>query len=48
MWTFSTFLPKEYLVNVSLFTGDAGKGDFSTGSSYGTTTFHRPPGLIDK
>ena len=35
----SPFLPKEYLVNVSLLTGDAGKGDFSTGSPYGTTTF---------
>jgi len=35
----STFLPKEYLVNVSVFTGDVSKGDFSTGSPFGKTTF---------
>ena len=35
----STFQPKEYLVNVSLLTGDTSKGDFSTGSPFSTTTF---------
>jgi hypothetical protein len=35
----STFQSMEYLVNVSLFTGGAGKGDYSTGSPSGTTTF---------
>jgi hypothetical protein len=35
----TTFLPREYLVNVSLFTGDASKGDFSTGSPFSRTTF---------
>jgi hypothetical protein len=35
----TTFLPTEYLVNVSLFTGDASRGDFSTGNPFGTTTF---------
>jgi len=35
----STFQSMEYLVNVSLFTGDAAKGDYSTGSPFGTTTF---------
>ncbi len=35
----STFLPKEYLVNASLFTGDLGKGDFSAGNPFGITKF---------
>ncbi|MFA5269107.1 MAG: hypothetical protein WC379_14160 [Methanoregula sp.] len=35
----SVFAPMEYLVNASVFTGDVRKGDFSTGSPFGTTTF---------
>jgi hypothetical protein len=35
----SPFVPMEYLVNASVFTGNAAKGDFSTGSPFGTTTF---------
>ena len=35
----SVFVPMEYLVNVSLFTGDRSKGDNSMGSPFGTATF---------
>lgn len=35
----SVFVPMEYLVNASVFTGDPAKGDYSTGSPFGTTTF---------
>ena len=35
----SVFVPMEYLVNASVFTGDPARGDFSTGSPFGTTTF---------
>jgi hypothetical protein len=43
-WSFkldtSTFKPMEYLVNVSLVTGDLRKGDFSTGNPFNTTKFN--------
>lgn len=39
----SVFVPMEYLVNVSVFTGDSGKGDFSTTSPVSTTTFTLHP-----
>ena len=40
----SVFVPMEYLVNASAFTGDVSNGDFSTGSPFGTTTFTVNPG----
>jgi hypothetical protein len=40
----SVFVPMEYLVNASVFTGDPVKGDFSPGSPFGTTTFTLHPG----
>lgn len=42
----SVLVPMEYLVNVSVFTGDSGKGDFSTANPVTTTTFtlHPVPG----
>lgn len=39
----SVFVPMEYLVNVSRFTGDAGKGDFSTSGPVGKTLFMLHP-----
>jgi hypothetical protein len=35
----SVFVPMEYLVNASVFHGDPARGDFLTGSPFGTTTF---------
>ncbi len=40
----SYFVPGELLVNVSRFTGDKSKGDFSTGSPFARTTFIVHPG----
>ena len=35
----TTFPPREYLMNASLFKGDVKKGDFSTGNPIGKTKF---------
>ncbi len=42
----TSFVPMEYLVNVSVFTGDVSNGDFSTSGPVGRTTFmlHQAPG----
>jgi hypothetical protein len=40
----SHFQPGELLVNVTRFTGDKSKGDFSTGSPFARTTFTVHPG----
>ncbi|AGB03094.1 hypothetical protein [Methanoregula formicica] len=39
----TSFVPMEYLVNVSVFTGDVSKGDFSTSGPVGRTTFMLHP-----
>jgi len=40
----SVFVPMDYVVNVSVFTGDVKKGDFSTTGPVGKTTFTLSPG----
>jgi hypothetical protein len=42
----SVFVPMEYLVNVSVITGDIRKGSSATGAPFGTTTFTVHPSLV--
>lgn len=42
----SVFVPMEYLVNVSVITGDIRKGSSATGAPFGTTTFTVHPSSV--
>ena len=42
----SVFVPMEYLVNVSVITGDIREGSSATGAPFGTTTFTVHPSLV--